>query len=63
MLELEILLKQSQENLYDVIINLEKMFFIRIIIFSGPPFFIEALKVMFSTACLTTVNSELMDSE
>lgn len=44
MLGLKILLKLSQENLYDVIIDLKKMFFIYIIIFSGPPFLMEAVK-------------------
>ena len=45
MLESEILLKQGQEYLYDVIINLEKMFFICIIIFFRTFFFFtEAFK-------------------
>ena len=39
-LKSEILLKQSQENLYDVIINLEKMLILfALFFFSGPSFF------------------------
>lgn len=64
MLEFEILLKQSQVNLHGIIINLEKMLFNCIISSPGPPFLIDAVnEILFSIACLTTKNSELMCSE